>query len=55
MIETNQRLTPKQKAFAQHFVELRNAAAAYRQAYSVSPTTKPTSIWVNGLEAPCVG
>ena len=33
--------------FAQHFVELGNAAAAYRKAYTVSPTTKPTSIWVN--------
>ena len=47
MSESNKKLTPKQETFAQHFVELGNAAAAYRKAYSVSPTTKPTSIWVN--------
>lgn len=47
MTESSQLLTPKQEAFAQQFVELGNAAAAYRKAYAVSATTKPSSIWVN--------
>jgi phage terminase small subunit len=47
MPENGKSLTPKQQAFAQHYVETGNAAAAYRKAYTVSDTTKPTSIWVN--------
>lgn len=40
-------LTPKQEAFCLAYVETGNASEAYRQAYNVSPDTKPESIWVN--------
>jgi len=38
-------LTPKQEAFAQVYVETGNASEAYRQAYDVSDSTKPESVW----------
>lgn len=40
-------LTPKQEKFAQVYVETGNASEAYRQAYSVKPGTKESSINVN--------
>jgi phage terminase small subunit len=39
------KLTPKQEAFAQKYVELGNASEAYRFAYDVSEDTKPETIW----------
>lgn len=37
--------TPKQNAFAVAYLELGEAAAAYRHAYSVRPDTKPDTIY----------
>lgn len=39
------KLTPKQEAFAQKYVECGNASEAYRFAYDVSEDTKPETIW----------
>lgn len=41
---THSDLTPKQEAFAQHFVLNGNASAAYRESYNIRPNTKETSI-----------
>jgi len=41
---THNDLTPKQEAFAQHFVLNGNASAAYRGSYDIRPNTKETSI-----------
>ena len=40
-------LTAKQEAFALAYVATGNASEAYRQAYDVSPDSKPEGIWVN--------
>jgi len=46
MPELNARnLTPKQAAFAAAYVELGNAAAAYRRVYRVRPDTQPRTVW----------
>lgn len=39
--------TPKQQAFAGHWAETGNKAAAYRMAYDVHPRTAPMTIWNN--------
>ena len=39
-------LTPKQESFAQKYIELGNASAAYRQSYNAK-NMKPESITVN--------
>jgi len=33
------KLTPKQRSFAEHYVDCGNGAEAYRRAYNVKPTT----------------
>lgn len=38
------KLTPKQEAFAQAYIETGNASEAYRRAYEVSSTTKANTI-----------
>lgn len=38
------KLTPKQEAFAQAYIETGNASEAYRRAYNVSAGTKPNTI-----------
>lgn len=38
-------LTAKQQAFARAFVEKGSGAAAYREAYDVSPDIKPETVW----------
>jgi phage terminase small subunit len=44
------KLTPKQEAFAQKYVECLNASEAYRTAYNVSEDTKPESVWCNASQ-----
>lgn len=39
-------LTAKQELFALLCVELGNSTEAYRQAYNVSPDSKPEGVWV---------
>lgn len=39
------KLTPKQEAFAQKYVECGNASEAYRFAYDVGEEAKPETIW----------
>ena len=39
------KLTPKQEAFAQKYVECSNASEAYRFAYDVGEGTKPETVW----------
>lgn len=41
------KLSPKQEAFAQAYVETLNGSAAYRMTYNVRPGTKDSSIHVN--------
>lgn len=41
------KLTPKQEAFALKYVECGNASEAYRHAYDVGENTKPESIWTS--------
>jgi phage terminase small subunit len=38
------KLTIKQEAFAQAYIETGNASEAYRRAYQVSPSTKPNTV-----------
>ena len=38
-------LTVKQEAFVQAYIETGSASEAYRQAYDVSATTKPETVW----------
>lgn len=40
-------LTAQQEAFAQAYVELDNASAAYRRVYANTPNTKRETIWAN--------
>lgn len=37
-------LTPKQEAFARHYIETGNASEAYRRAYDVGPKTKADTV-----------
>lgn len=41
----NSGLTVKQEAFVQAYIETGSASEAYRQAYDVSATTKPETVW----------
>lgn len=44
LILASEALTEKQRAFAQYYVEYRNASTAYMQVYDVGPLTKPSTI-----------
>jgi phage terminase small subunit len=44
------KLTPKQEAFCQAYIETGNASEAYRRAYDVSPDTKPETINRKAIE-----
>tara|TARA_R110002126_G_scaffold63960_5_gene164000 strand:+ start:2618 stop:3037 length:420 start_codon:yes stop_codon:yes gene_type:complete len=44
------KLTQKQEAFAQKYIELDNASEAYRQCYDVSEDAKPETIWSRASE-----
>lgn len=44
--QRQQRLTPKQEAFALAYVTLGNASEAYRSAYNCKPDAKPAAITV---------
>ena len=41
----NCELTVKQESFVQVYIETGSASEAYRQAYAVSATTKPETVW----------
>jgi len=41
---SKQALTLKQEKFVQAYIETGNASEAYRQAYDVSPTSKPNTV-----------
>jgi len=49
-IKMTDKLTAKQEAFAQKYVECLNASEAYRTAYDVGENTKPESIWCNASQ-----
>lgn len=44
------KLTPKQRSFAEHYVDCGNGAEAYRRAYNVKPTTSNEVCAVKGSE-----
>lgn len=44
------KLTPKQRSFAEHYVDCGNGSEAYRRAYNVKPTTSNDVIKVSANE-----
>ena len=50
MADDSPKLTPKQEAFCNAYIETSNASEAYRQSYDVSPDAKPNGIWVDACK-----